>query len=89
MSCDHILTDSRIFLHIFDEAYKPHYNIYIRVLDSDIVVVAVSRLRLTEWWVGFGSDKTLQPIPSHDILENIGLQWCVSFPLLFSGWLRY
>ena len=60
MPCDHIEAGSRIFLHIFDAAHQSHNNIYIRKVDSDIVVIAVCHFtspRLTELWAGFDSGK--------------------------------
>ena len=87
MPCDHIEADSRIFLHIFDAAHQGHSNIYIRTVDSDIVVIAVSHftsMRLTELWVGFGSGKTFQTIPIHAIVNKLGPQKCISLPLFHS-----
>ena len=68
--CDHEEADTRIFVHV-KHAASEHSRIMIKTIDTDVVCIAISCAKripeLEELWIEFGSGKTLQFIPNHEI----------------------
>ena len=70
MPCNQIEADSRMFYTLLSTW---HNNIYIRTVNSNIVVIADSPFtspRFTKLWVGFGSGKRFQTIITHAIVKT-------------------
>ena len=68
MPSDQMEADSRMFYTLLR-----HNNIYIRKVNSISICIAVklafTSLRLTEFWVSFGSGKRFQTISIHAIVK--------------------
>lgn len=81
---NHIEGDTRIFLHLANAALTGHTKAYIRTVDSDIVVLAISFFHeigtLTHLWIGFGKGKHYRDIPIHDICSHLGKDVCRALP---------
>ena len=81
--CKQEEADTRMILHLKHAANQGHSKVYIRTVDTDVVVLAVhffSQLNLTELWIGFGSGRTFKEIPIHDIVQELGPQQCHALP---------
>ena len=73
--CSHEEADTRIILHAIGAANKGFRRIMLRIVDTDVLVLAVSNCALldeTELWVAFGTGKHLRYIPAHDIAASLG-----------------
>ena len=63
-------------MHLADAAHAGHdTNAYIRTVDSDVVVLAVSFFHeiatFTHLWIGFGTGNHYQDIPIHDTCKRL------------------
>ena len=88
--CNHSEADSRIILHLAHGVAQGHQKAYIRTVDSDIVVIAVSvflQLNLVELWVGLGTGRNYKDLPIHEISSQMGPVKSSTLPLFhaFSG----
>ena len=66
MPCNHQEADRRIFLHVSHAARQRHSKAFIRIVDSDIMCIALGHfgsLGFMELRIGFGTGKTFQHIP--------------------------
>ena len=89
--CSHEQADSRMMVHVAHAA-NTYNNILIRIVDSDVVVLAVYAFaQLTsspnELWVAFGTGKHYRLITAHKICAAIGLDKCLALPMFhaFTG----
>eukprot|EP00794_Sanderia_malayensis_P011452 gene11452-12649_t len=85
--CNHEEADSRMILHAGDAASCGFSRITIRAVDTDVVVLAVSSVRLlnvTELWLAFGTGKHLRFIPAHEIADSLGPQRTQALPMFHS-----
>ena len=63
-----------MILHAGDAGRCGFQRITIRTVDTDVVVLAVSCVRLfniTELWLAFGTGKHLLFIPAHEIADSL------------------
>ena len=70
-------------LHLHHAADQGHTKAYLRTVDTDVVIIAISQfqeLRLSELWIGFGSGKTFTDIPIHVICQQSGPDHCLALP---------
>ncbi|KAL8591565.1 hypothetical protein ACOMHN_055532 [Nucella lapillus] len=77
--CQQEEADTRIMLHLQHAAQQGHQKAFIRTVDSDVVILAVSLfhdLGLSEVWVGLGTGKWYKDIPVHHIAQLLGPQKC-------------
>ena len=85
--CTHEEADTRMLLHL-EDAVKQHYNkVSIRVVDTDVVVLAITsaqRLEITELWVAFGAGKHFRFLPIHELASTLGPQKCIALPFFHS-----
>ena len=75
--CNHEEADSRMILHAGDAAKCGFQRVTIRTVDTDVVVLAVSCVRLfsiAELWLAFGTGKHFRFIPAHEIAHSLGPQ---------------
>lgn len=73
--CDHEEADTRLILHALHCSQKGHRRVFIRSVDTDVVVLAVAsfhRLSLDELWVAFGVKKNYRLIPAHELATALG-----------------
>ena len=85
--CNHTEADTRIFLHLAHAANQGHEKAFVRTVDNDIVVLALSlfgNVRLTEVWIGFGSGKSYRDIPVHILHQQLGPSKSLALPLFHS-----
>ena len=87
--CNHTEADTRtcIFLHLVHAAYQSHEKVFVRTVDSDIVVLALSlfeKIRLAELWTWFGSGKIYRDIFVHIPHQQLGLSKSLALPLFHS-----
>ena len=86
--CNHSEADTRILLHLVHAAEHGHTKVYVRTVDSDVVVWAVrcfEPLGQSEPWVGFGTGNHYRNITIHTIRSNIGpLLKSLALPLFHS-----
>ncbi|KAL8588046.1 hypothetical protein ACOMHN_061212 [Nucella lapillus] len=77
--CQQEEADTRIMLHLQHAAQQGHQKAFIRTVDSDVVILAVSLfhdLGLSEVWVGLGTGKWYKDIQVHHIAQLLGPQKC-------------
>ena len=87
MPCNHQESDSRIFLHLSHAAQPGHSKAFIRTVDRDVVIIAVGHfgsLGVMELWIGFGTGKAFQHIPTHEITQTLGPEKSLLCPLFHS-----
>lgn len=75
--CNHEEADSCIMLYLAHASKQGHHKAYVRTVDNDVVVVAVSlfqQLQLQELWIGLGCGKSYKDIPVHKIQVQLGPQ---------------
>ena len=85
MECSHEEKDMQTILHALDASQRRHRKILIRTIDSDVVVLAVSKVKdmdVDEMWIAFGMGKHLRFLPVHDIAVQLGADKSRA-PLLF------
>ena len=73
--CSHEEADTRVILHAADCARSRLLKVLIRTTDTDVLVLAIAhfhKIEAAELWVAFGSGKTFQYIPAHDIADFLG-----------------
>ena len=94
LSCDHEEVDSRMCIHVKDALNKGAHKIYIRTVDTDVIVILVSVfLNLqdnypdTQLWVGFGTGKSFKYYFINDICEYLGREMSRALPFFhaFTG----
>ena len=72
--CTHEEADTRMLLHAVDSASKEYPRIILRIVDTVVLVLAVSTavsLEDTDIWVAFGNGKHLRHIPAHGIAKEL------------------
>ena len=91
--CNKEEADTRIFLHVKDQA-RVYRKIKVVTVDSDVVVIATfvfSSLQrdqqLQELWIEFGSGKNKKWIPIHIYAATLGERRCMALPFFhaFTG----
>ena len=73
--CNHAEADTKIILHLADGFAKGHICVYVRTVDSDVVVLCISfyhTFPFQELWVGFGVGRNYRDIPIHTIANQLG-----------------
>ncbi|KAL8620009.1 hypothetical protein ACOMHN_015291 [Nucella lapillus] len=88
--CSHEEADTRMMLHLRHAADEGHTKAFLRTVDSDVVVLAVSLfgdLGLSELWIGYGTGKKDRDIPVHQVAAGMGPCTCKALPLFhaFTG----
>ena len=82
MPCTIEEADERVFIHAND-AEKEFSRLLIKIVDSDVVVIAVSIFhRITgiqELWIEYGLEKYLKYIPIHQLASVMGTVQCEAF----------
>ena len=71
--CDHQEAYTRMFVHVADAVNEGYKKILIRLVDTDVVVLAVAaaaKLDLEELWIAFGTGKNFCHIPAHEIARS-------------------
>ena len=77
MDCSHEEADTRLVLHAYYASQSGYRKILIRTVDTDVVVLAVSRvqdLSVNEIWIAIGTGKNFRYLPVHSIAEQLGPQ---------------
>ena len=72
--CHQEEADTRIMLHLKNASKDGHTKAYVRTVDTDVVILAISffqQLGLEELWVGFGTGPTYKDIPVHELSKTI------------------
>lgn len=85
--------DSRMMLHLLDAVKNGHEKIFLRTVDSDVVILCLHFLfvfqnyGLSELWVGFGTGKAYRDIPVHEVASILGHKNCEALPFFhaFTG----
>ena len=73
-----------MILHLADAAREGFHRILLRMVDTDVVVLAVAaaaKLNLQELWVAFGTGKHFRYIPFHEIALSLGPQKSQALPI--------
>ena len=88
--CQQEEADTRMMLHLHHAADHGHAKAYLRTVDTDVVIIAISQFQeigLSELWIGFGSGKTFREIPIHIISQQLGPDLCKALPFFhgFTG----
>ena len=79
-----------MLFHAVGSADRGYRKIILLIVDTDVLVLAVSTvmsLEDTEIWVAFGTGKHLRYIPAHDIAKELGYEKALSLPMFhaFTG----
>lgn len=75
--CNHEEADTRMFVHVKNQADQGHRKICIKTVDTDVVVIGISLfhdLNVTELWIEFGTGKDKKWLPVHAYTEKLGPQ---------------
>ena len=76
--CDHEEADTRVFLHLKHAVLQGHKVVFIRTVDTDLVVLAISvfdslkELGLSELYIRYGVGKQRRDIPIQDVCYQLG-----------------
>ena len=73
--CTHEEADTRLMIHALDASLRGHQRIKIRTNDTDVIVLAlsvVSTLPVDEFWITYGSGKSVQHMPVHVVASSLG-----------------
>ena len=87
MTCSHKEADTRLVLHAYHASQSGYRKILIRTVDTDVVMLAVSRvqhLSVDEIWIPFGTGKHFRYLPVHSIAEQLGPQRSKALPMFHS-----
>ena len=87
MTCSHKEADTRLVLHAYHASQSGYRKILIRIVDTDAVMLAVSRvqhLSVDEIWIPFGTGKHIRYLPVHSIAEQLGPQRSKALPMFHS-----
>ena len=74
-------------LHAYHASQSGYRKVLIRTVDTDVVVLAVSRLQdlnVDEIWIAFGTGKHFRYLPIHSIAEQLGPQRSKALPMFHS-----
>ena len=80
--CDHEEADTRVFLHLKHAVLQGHKVVFIRTVDTDLVVLAISvfdslkELGLPELYIRYGVGKQRRDIPIQDVCYQLGPREC-------------
>ena len=84
-ACNHEEADTRIFFHVKHASARGLKKVWIRTVDTDVVVLAIAcakQLELQELWIAFGVGNNFRYLPLHNITNSLTQQQCEA--LLFS-----
>ena len=77
--CSHEEADTGMMVHVADAVDKGHNSTMIRIVDTDVVdlaVAAVHTLGIKELWVSFGTGKNQKILPTHRYASALGpVRW--------------
>lgn len=83
--CSHEEADSRIMRHASHAVSYNHHKLLIRSVDTDDVVLAVARAQqlplIDELWIAFGTGKSFQYLPAHEIAAGLGPEKAQVLPM--------
>ncbi len=75
--CSHEEADTRILVHVADAARSGHSRVGICIVDTDVVVLAISLVQtipdITELWIHFGTGRNYRHTPAHQIAQSLVL----------------
>jgi len=88
--CSHEEADTRLLLHARDAVHKGHRKLYIRTVDTDVVVLAIAmfnQINPDELWLAFGSKAHFSYIPIHEVVHEMDPLVCKTLPIFhaFTG----
>ena len=81
--CIHEEGDTMVLLHAAHAARMGCSKILIRIVDTDVVVLAVAyaaKMGIEELWVAFGVGKNYRNIAAHRIATHLGPDMCAALP---------
>ena len=87
MECSNEEADTRLMLHAYHASQSGYRKILIRTVDTDIVVLAVSRVHdfsVDEIWIAIGTGKHFRYLPIHSIAEQLGPERSRALPMFHS-----
>ena len=85
--CNHEEADMRMFLHLKDFSARGHRKVSLKIVDTDVVIIAISlfhKLDIEELWIEFGTGFNLEWLPIHEYAENLGESICQAMPVWFA-----
>ena len=62
-------------LHATDAARRGYSHVMVRIVDTDVVVIAVAKFQyffLSRLWIEFGVGKYLKYLSAHEMFRSIG-----------------
>ncbi len=65
--CSHEEADTRLFLHVADAVQKECRKVCVRIVDTDVIVIAIAMFRninLDELWLSLALDQICDIFPS-------------------------
>ena len=89
--CDHEEADTRIAVHVLHALNKGYNRVFIRTVDTDVVVILIglspdfiAMHPSTSIWIGLGMGKYLQNINVHAICASFGPETFRTLPIFHS-----
>ena len=88
--CQQEEADTRMMLHLYHAAGQGHSEVFLRTVDSDLVVLAINifhQLRLSALWIGYGIGKHAKIFQSIAFRKSNACQHCEVLPFfhVFTG----
>ena len=81
--CTHEEAETRIFVHCLDSVKESNKKPFIRTVDTDVAVIAISvfhRLSASEIWIAFRSGEAFRYIEVHKIAAVLGPEKTLALP---------
>ncbi|KAL8586163.1 hypothetical protein ACOMHN_057725 [Nucella lapillus] len=83
--CNHEEADSRMLLHASHAAHHGHHAIFIRTVDTDVVVLVVSLAQELQpedkLWLAFGTGQSFRYLAAHEIAAGLGREKACALPM--------
>lgn len=79
--CSHEEADTRLLLHVADAVQKGFRKVYVRTVDTDVVVLAIAmfnQISPEELWIAFGTKSNFRYIPIHEVVAAMDPRVCAT-----------
>ena len=88
--CLHEEADTRLLLHVADAVQKGYSKVYIRTVDTDVVVIIIAmfnQINPDELWLALDTKSSFRYIPIHKVVNGMDPRTCTVLPVLhaFTG----
>ena len=71
--------DTRLLLHVADAVQKGYSKVYIRTVDTDVVVITIAmfnQINPDDLWLALGTKSKFRYIPIHKVVNRMDPRTC-------------